>query len=148
MAPRIRTLLLAVSSVCVSSCYDYATLPTTPNPQGTGSPQGVTPPPAQNKAEEETAKKIEAEAQSCMKKFPDRTAHKADQVRCIISGTDVILDKVHPEGTAQRHALGAYAIQLAEREDRGEITREQAEDLYMQFFRQTPQLQLPPEKEP
>jgi hypothetical protein len=56
----------------------------------------------------------------------------------MVAGTDSVLDRIYPQGASQRHALGVYAIELAEREDRGEITREQAEGLYQAYMQQNP----------
>lgn len=58
-------------------------------------------------------------------------------VRCIVAGTDLVLDKADPQSATTRHTLGAYAIKLAEQEDAGEITHEQAERLYLEFMQKT-----------
>jgi hypothetical protein len=107
------------------------------NDVGTASEK---PSPQQSEAEEKAALAVK----NCTDQFPETTGSKAARVRCIVTATDAIWDKSLPEGSEARHALGIYAIQLAEREDRGEITREQAENLYMQFLQQTPGMAVPP----
>ena len=145
----LKPYLLASLLAALTSCYDYAPPPSS-NPAQPGADKSL----AANRgnstsrADDEASQKIESGTQACMNQFPDRSGHKAEQVRCIIAATDVILDQTHPESAQQRHSLGAYAIQLAEREDRGELTREQAENLYMQFLQQSSALGLPPQKEP
>lgn len=149
MKARLMPCLLLGLPFSLSSCYDYGPPPATSEMQrGTETRPESARPNTQNRAEDEEGRKIESGTQACLSRFPDQPGHKADQVRCIITATDAVLDQSHPESTQQRRSLGAYAIQLAEREDRGEITREQAENLYMQFFQQTPALAIPPQKEP
>ena len=137
----IRTFLISASALLAFGCYDYR--PLSGNSNGIGSPSGR-PSPQQSDAEEKAALAVK----SCTDQFPETTGHKAAQVRCIVTATDAIWDQSLPEGIEARHALGSYAIQLAEREDRGEITREQAENLYMQFLRQTPGMTIPPKNSP
>lgn len=86
-----------------------------------------------NQPTEQDQKEAAAAAEKCQKTIPDVVGRKAELVRCIVTSSDAVWDRADPQGTTQRRALGDYAIQLAEREDRGEISREQAEKLYQQF---------------
>jgi len=136
-----RTLALISATLLLTGCYDYRPLSVNGNDVGTASEK---PSPQQSEAEEKAALAVK----NCTDQFPETTGSKAARVRCIVTATDAIWDKSLPEGSEARHALGSYAIQLAEREDRGEITREQAENLYMQFLQQTPGMAVPPKTGP
>ena len=128
-------------ALLLTSCYDYRPLsgPVTSNGNASSrlSPE-----------QSETEEKVAVAVQKCTDQFPDIAGQKAARVRCIVTSTDAIWDKSLPETSEARHALGSYATQLAEREDRGEITREQAENLYQQFLQQTPGMAIPPKKSP
>ena len=154
--PHHFTRLAIAITACLhlTGCYDYhgithsvnsspnsvhsATTP--PLPKSETSPNSPSQPPLDEQTEEQLTKAVE----NCMNRFPETPGHKAEQIRCIVSSTDDIWDKAAPKSKEDRRALGSYAIQLAEREDRGEITRERAENLYMQFLQQTPGLSMPP----
>jgi hypothetical protein len=133
--------LISGTAILLSGCYDYRPLSGEISSPGTqasrSSPQ-----------ETEAEQKASLAVKSCTEQFPETAGRKALQVRCIVTATDAIWDKASPQGSEARHALGSYAIQLAEREDRGEITREQAENLYMQFLQQTPGMGIPPKTSP
>lgn len=137
----IQSLFLTTTALLLTSCYDYRPLSSSGN--GSGSPADRVSP-LHAEAEEKSAQAIKI----CTEQFPETAGKKAAQVRCIVTATDAIWDKSLPESSEARHALGSYAIQLAEREDRGEITHEQAENLYMQFLQQTPGMTAPPTKKP
>jgi hypothetical protein len=119
--------------------------PLPPQPAQPTLPQPSTQPHQYPDAQAEQA--TAAAANDCVQRIPDQAGRKAELVRCIVAGSDAVWDRADPQGAAQRHAMAAYAIQLAEREDRGEITREQAESLYQQFVQQTPGYgQAPPQQ--
>ena len=132
-------LLAATTALLLTGCYDYRPLS---GPLTTVGNSPSRPSPEQSEADEKAAVAI----QKCTEQFPDIAGQKAARVRCIVTSTDAIWDKSLPETSEARHALGSYATQLAEREDRGEITREQAENLYQQFLQQTPGIAIPPKK--
>lgn len=137
--------LIWVGLVSLAGCYDYPPVASpTPSPVSPTQPT-TTPPPTRSVREEEALESahLVRETQTCVDQFPNQKGHKADQVRCIVSKTDAILDQTHPETRKLRQSISAYAIQLAEREDRGEISHEQAENLFMQFVEQTPEAALP-----
>ncbi len=136
-----RLLATTTALLFLTSCYDYRPLSGPLTSAGTAPSR---PSPEQSEAEEKAAVAI----QKCTDQFPDIAGQKAARVRCIVTSTDAIWDKSLPETSEARHALGSYATQLAEREDRGEITREQAENLYQQFLQQTPGMAIPPKKSP
>ena len=136
-----RTFLTTIAALVLTGCYDYR--PLTSNAGGPESPTGRSSS-LQSDAEEKAALAVK----NCTDQFPEAAGQKAARVRCIVTTTDAIWDKSVPEGSEARHALGSYAIQLAEREDRGEITREQAENLYLQFLQQTPGMAIPPKHSP
>jgi hypothetical protein len=148
-----RLALAGLLPIILSGCYDYHSVsegPSTFSPTRNASPSSPAAnqgnPQGPSKAEAETETKANQAIKHCTERFPETPGHKTDQVRCIVSSTDAIWDQAFPQGSEERHALGAYAVQLAEREDRGEITREQAENLYMQFLQQTPGMMgLPPQ---
>lgn len=131
-------ILIGAVPVLLVGCYDYR--PLTSNDKITAPSAVGQPSPRLSEDEEKAAMAVK----NCTDQFPETAGHKADRVRCIVTATDAIWDKSLPQGSEARHSLGAYAIQLAEREDRGEITRDQAENLYMQFLQQTPSLAPPP----
>lgn len=132
-----KSLLTGAMALILTSCYDYRPL---------SSEAGMTARPSPQRTE--TEEKAALAVKNCTDRFPEVAGKKAERVRCIVTATDAIWDKAHPEGSEARHALGSYAIQLAAREDRGEITREQAENLYMQFLQQTPGMAIPPQNSP
>jgi hypothetical protein len=154
--------LLVVSASLLMGCYSYypvgpsrvpqktpqhlpQALPLPPQPAQPTLPQPSTQPHQYPDAQAEQA--AAAAANDCVQRIPDQAGRKAELVRCIVAGSDAVWDRADPQGAAQRHAMAAYAIQLAEREDRGEITREQAESLYQQFVQQTPGYgQAPPQQ--
>jgi len=133
--------LISGAAVLLTGCYDYR--PLSGDINGAESQANRTSP-----QESEAEQKASLAVKNCTEQFPETAGHKALQVRCIVTATDAIWDKAAPQGSEARHALGSYAIQLAEREDRGEITREQAENLYMQFLQQTPGIGIPPKNSP
>lgn len=153
--PHFTRLAIGITACLhLTGCYDYhgithsanswpnsaPSATAAPPPKSETSPNSPAQPPLDEQTEEEIAKAVE----NCMNRFPETPGHKADQIRCIVSATDDIWDKAAPNSKEDRRALGSYAIQLAEREDRGEITRERAENLYLQFLQQTPGLSMPP----
>ena len=151
-----RPIALALALATLNGCYDYHAVSDSPvafapNPSRPASTATETPSKSQpqnqgpSQLESETEEKAGRAIKACTDRFPESPGHKADQVRCIVSSTDEVWDQAFPQGKEERHALGAYAIQLSEREDRGEITREQAENLYMQFLQQTPGMGPPPQ---
>jgi len=133
--------LISGAALVLAGCYDYRPLSSDINSTGAQVNRAAT-------QESEAEQKAASAAKGCMEQFPEIAGRKALQVRCIVTATDAIWDKEAPQGIEVRHALGSYAIQLAEREDRGEITREQAENLYMQFVQQTPGMGIPPKSTP
>ena len=147
-----RLAIAITASLYLTGCYDYHgithSVNSTPNsaPSASAAPRPETNSnsPSQPPLDEQTEEQLTKAVENCMNRFPEAPGHKADQIRCIVSSTDDIWDKAAPSSKEDRRALGSYAIQLAEREDRGEITRERAENLYMQFLQQTPGLSMPP----
>lgn len=137
----VRTFLSVFAAFLLTACYDYR--PLTSNAAGAGTPTFTA-----SSLHSETEQKSALAIKTCTEQFPETPGHKAARVRCIVTTTDAIWDKSLPEGSEARHALGSYAIQLAEREDRGEITREQAENLYLQFLQKTPGMAVPPQNNP
>lgn len=131
--------ILGLLNGLLNGCYSYPPIVSQSSLPASGHPDyGSTP------DQTETEKQLKSATEHCMAKHPETKGHKAEQVRCIITSTDQIWDRVQPEDREYRKALGDYAVQLAERQDRGEISKEQAENLYMQFMQQTPGLGIPP----
>ena len=150
-SPAVLAILLSL----FSGCYDYKPVlaEKNPDPEITlASPQGSQPPKTLSEGDDSVRKRealeserLIKETQVCIEQYPDAPGRKADQVRCIVTKTDAILDRTHPETTDVRRSISAYAIQLAEREDRREITHDQAENLFMQFVQHTPGAGIPPD---
>lgn len=134
----LRSFLIGGTAILLSGCYDYRPIASDINSPGSQVSRSL---PQESEAEQKASLAVK----NCTEQFPETAGRKAVQVRCIVTATDAIWDKAAPQGSEARHALGSYAIQLAEREDRGEITREQAENLYMQFLQQTPGMGIPPQ---
>jgi len=134
----LRTSHLLIWVAGLSSCYDYS--PIVP-PQNFSKPlhstEASSPQPQQSPNIEHVEQEAGDLAKACSNQYPDEPGHKADLVRCIVQGTDAAWDKAYPSGSKERHALGDYAVQLAVREDKGEITLQQAEDLYQTFLQKT-----------
>lgn len=141
-SPRLVGMFLtSIHLMALSGCYDYRPISGGVS-QTANTP--VKPTPQESEAEEKAAQAVK----TCTEQFPETSGHKTALVRCIVTATDAIWNITLPQGSESRHALGSYAIQLAEREDRGEITRAQAENLYMQFLQQTPGVGIPPKTSP
>lgn len=113
-------------------------LPVPPAPVQPGQPPQAVQPQSSSMSKDQVEQEIASAHKECTTRIPDAAGHRAELIRCMVAGSDAVLDRVDPQSTQQRHALGAYAVQLAEREDKGEITREQAENYYQQFLQQTP----------
>ena len=141
----LRTLVWA-TLFPLAGCYDYPPVMSPAASEASPAQPKSTSAPTRTIREEEALESAHLikETQTCVDQFPNQSGRKADQVRCIVSKTDAILDRTHPETRELRRSVGAYAVQLAEREDRGEISHEQAEDLFMQFVDQTPESAPPP----
>ena len=81
----------------------------------------------------EVQQQIAAQQAQCLSKTPDIQGRRGELVRCMVESTDAILNQVDPGTVRERQTLGQFAIQLANQEDKGEITREEAETRYQQF---------------
>lgn len=102
-----------------------STTPSTPQTQLSSDGQPTISP--------EVQQQIAAQQARCLSKTPDIQGRRAELVRCMVESTDSILNQADPGTIKQRQTLGQFAIQLANQEDKGEITREEAETRYQQF---------------
>ena len=115
--------------------------PPKPKPENPGSMSPATPPTPQTGPSSdgqptispEVQQQIAAQQAQCLSKTPDIQGRRAELVRCMVESTDAILNQADPVTMKERQTLGQFAIQLANQEDKGEITREEAETRYQQF---------------
>jgi hypothetical protein len=77
--------------------------------------------------------KSKALLDQCIGLHPDVQGQRAALVRCLVSGNDALWEQSVSDGQKERQQLGAYAIQLAEQEDQGLISREEAESKYVAY---------------
>jgi len=81
----------------------------------------------------EVQQQIATQQAQCLSRIPDTQGRRSELVHCMVESTDAILNQADPGTMKDRHAIGEFAIQLADQEDKGEITREEAEARYQRF---------------
>ena len=134
----IKNGVLLTCGLTLCACYDYTPIGPIPNPSESPSSKDR-PSPLPRQSELSTVEREALESKSkvlldqCSATYPDISGQRAARVRCLVKGNEAIWSQSVSDGQKERQQLGAYAIQLAEQEDRGTITREQAESQYEEF---------------